>query len=73
MNHPISSACFATLIIAALLPPLASAKNWTQFRGPDGTGLSEASTVPANFMPEDHNWSIDLGVPPFSAAEISGV
>ena len=35
------------LILSVALP--AAAQEWTRFRGPNGTGASEATTVPADW------------------------
>ena len=33
---------------------------WTRFRGPNGSGLSDATTIPVSFTTEDFNWMIEL-------------
>lgn len=43
-----------------LLPNLASAQEWTRFRGPNGTGISDAKNIPTKFSVEDANWRIKL-------------
>lgn len=43
----------------ALASPLL-AEEWTRFRGPNGTGISEATTVPAAFTESDYNWKATL-------------
>jgi outer membrane protein assembly factor BamB len=35
-------------------------QEWTRFRGPNGTGESEATTVPATWTDADYNWKIEL-------------
>ncbi len=37
-----------------------SAQEWTRFRGPNGTGESEATTIPASWTDEDYNWTVEL-------------
>ena len=37
-----------------------SAQEWTRFRGPNGTGESEATTIPAKWTEKDLNWKIEL-------------
>ncbi|MFN0197693.1 MAG: PQQ-binding-like beta-propeller repeat protein [Planctomycetaceae bacterium] len=37
-----------------------SGQEWTRFRGPNGTGESEATTVPATWTEDDYNWKIEL-------------
>jgi len=51
----------ATLFLA-LLGQLsaADAQEWTRFRGPNGSGASEASTVPDTWSDNDYNWKVEL-------------
>jgi outer membrane protein assembly factor BamB len=49
----------SVLFVAALQLPV-SAQEWTRFRGPNGTGVSDAKTVPTAWSDDDYNWSIDL-------------
>lgn len=35
-------------------------KPWTRFRGPNGSGLSDATTVPTTFTEADFNWKTEL-------------
>ena len=53
------------LIAAATLAALstssaASAEEWNRFRGPNGAGVSDATTVPTEWTDNDYNWKIDL-------------
>ncbi len=53
----------AALLVGALfvvLAPSANAQEWTRFRGPNGTGEVEDSTLPAKFTEADFNWKIEL-------------
>ena len=38
----------------------ASAQEWTRFRGPNGTGESEAKTIPAQWTDADYNWKVSV-------------
>ena len=38
----------------------ASAQEWTRFRGPNGSGESEATTIPAQWTEKDINWKTSL-------------
>ena len=38
----------------------ASAQEWTRFRGPNGTGISPAKTIPTKWTEKDFNWKTDL-------------
>ena len=33
---------------------------WSRFRGPNGTGISHATTVPARWTEKDYNWKVVL-------------
>jgi hypothetical protein len=33
---------------------------WSRFRGPNGAGISDATTVPVQWTNEDYNWKVDL-------------
>ncbi len=34
--------------------------DWTRFRGPNGTGVSSATTIPVRFAEPDFNWKVPL-------------
>lgn len=36
------------------------ADNWPRFRGPNGQGISDAKTIPAQWSPSEYNWKIEL-------------
>jgi outer membrane protein assembly factor BamB len=48
------------LCAAALSFTQLSAQEWTRFRGPNGAGTSEATTVPTTWTEADYNWRITL-------------
>src|SRR5258707_2028181 len=35
-------------------------QEWTRFRGPNGTGISEAKTIPTTWSEKDFNWKVAL-------------
>lgn len=39
-----------------------AAEEWTRFRGPNGTGISDATGFPITWTEDDYNWQIDLPV-----------
>jgi len=39
---------------------LVAAQEWTRFRGPNGTGVSEATTIPVKWSDADYNWKVEL-------------
>src|SRR5438874_9455237 len=36
------------------------AQEWTRFRGPNGSGISHAKTIPTKITAADINWKIEL-------------
>ena len=36
------------------------AQEWTRFRGPNGTGISTATTIPVKWTEKDFNWKVQL-------------
>jgi len=50
---------FAAITLALLVAPL-PAQEWTRFRGPNGTGISHAKTIPTQLSDADINWKIEL-------------
>jgi outer membrane protein assembly factor BamB len=48
----------ATMVITVACP--ATAQEWTRFRGPNGAGQSDASTIPTEWTDADFNWKTDL-------------
>ncbi len=53
-----SAAC--GLIGLVLLLPSAYGQEWTRFRGPNGSGVSTATTVPVRWTEKDYNWQVKL-------------
>ncbi|MCB1230188.1 MAG: PQQ-binding-like beta-propeller repeat protein [Verrucomicrobiae bacterium] len=51
-----------TVALAAvgLLPQLVNAQEWTRFRGPNGSGIGDAPSMPAKFNEADFEWIIEL-------------
>jgi outer membrane protein assembly factor BamB len=59
MSHrPPSFLPVLPLILAGALP--AAAEEWTRFRGPNGSGLSEARGIPTSWSESDYNWKAKL-------------
>lgn len=50
------------LIVVMLLVPAASAaeEEWNRFRGPNGSGISHATTIPTRWTEKDYNWKVKL-------------
>jgi len=54
-----AAACILGLS-ALVLSRSASAQEWTRFRGPNGTGMGAAASIPAQFSPAHYNWRVAL-------------
>lgn len=52
--------CLLALAIAGLLATSTSAQEWSRFRGPNGSGISDATTIPSTWTEKDINWSVKL-------------
>ena len=52
----------AIVVVLSLLASAApaAAQEWTRFRGPNGSGISDATTVPAKWTEKDYNWKVKL-------------
>lgn len=48
------------LILSAIAFKPIGAQEWTRFRGPNGTGLSNANTIPTKWTEQDFNWKAEL-------------
>lgn len=48
------------LLFAIVDATIVNAQQWTRFRGPNGSGVSDATTVPTTWSNDDYNWQIDL-------------
>ncbi len=49
-----------TCSLAFTFSSLASGQEWTRFRGPNGSGISEAATIPIRWTTEDYHWRVKL-------------
>ena len=58
MRFLLALACSIALLQIISTP--ATAQNWTRFRGPNGTGASEATTIPVKWSEADYNWQAKL-------------
>ncbi len=56
------SALSTTLALTALgaLPEIVEAQEWTRFRGPNGSGIGDAPSMPAKFNEADFEWIVEL-------------
>jgi outer membrane protein assembly factor BamB len=49
-----------------------SGQEWTRFRGPNGSGISAAKTIPAKWTEQDINWKLALPGPGHSSPVLWG-
>lgn len=48
------------ITLLTLFGSVAVAQEWTRFRGPNGSGESEADGIPASWTEQDLNWKVEL-------------
>ncbi|HTN76561.1 MAG TPA: PQQ-binding-like beta-propeller repeat protein [Pirellulaceae bacterium] len=53
-------AAICSLLSLMLLSTSLPAQEWTRFRGPNGDGQSQATTVPGSWTADDYNWKVEL-------------
>src|SRR6267143_2846970 len=53
-----SATCVLALLMAMARDSLA--QEWTRFRGPNGSGISHAKTIPTKITAADINWKVEL-------------
>lgn len=49
-----------SLVSFLLQVPAANAEEWTRFRGPNGTGVASADSIPVEFTETDFNFKVEL-------------
>ena len=60
MRRKMGAAVVGCAVGMLALPMGLRAQEWTRFRGPNGTGISAAKTVPLPFRETDINWRVAL-------------
>ncbi len=61
MLHGMHGRATSTTFLALLLSATyAGGQEWTRFRGPDGNGISDATTIPVTWTDRDYNWKVKL-------------
>ncbi len=55
-----TAVCLIHALVLCLAAQLARGQEWTRFRGPNGSGISPAKTVPSQWQAADFNWKIAL-------------
>ena len=58
------------LMFSTTLP--AEDPDWTRFRGPNGSGVSEATTIPTSWTADDYNWRVELPGIGYSSPVVRG-
>lgn len=48
------------LLLVQVVSTNIQAEDWPRFRGTNGAGVSEATTVPVSWTDEDYNWNVEL-------------
>jgi outer membrane protein assembly factor BamB len=48
------------VLLLALITQSAVGQEWTRFRGPNGAGQSDVTTIPTQWTVKDYNWQIGL-------------
>ena len=56
LTKTVGSSC----LLLALLSQTADGQEWTRFRGPNGSGISSATSVPVHWSEKDYNWKVEL-------------
>jgi outer membrane protein assembly factor BamB len=57
--HPGRLFLAGSLVLTTLTVP-ADGQEWTRFRGPNGSGVSPATTVPVRWTEKDYHWKVRL-------------
>jgi outer membrane protein assembly factor BamB len=55
-----SKAAFAIISLCSSIAVQSNAQEWTRFRGPNGTGINHAKTIPTKISDADVNWKFEL-------------
>ncbi|MBI86118.1 MAG: hypothetical protein CMJ81_23220 [Planctomycetaceae bacterium] len=53
-------AVFVTILVVATIPGTTDAQEWTRFRGPNGSGISDAKSIPSRWTKDDFNWKVAI-------------
>ena len=58
--HPVLSRYAMTCAAVCLFISSAVADNWPRFRGPNGTGITQAAGIPSTWSEKDMAWKVKL-------------
>ena len=62
MNHRICTYVTSLVALAVLAAIVSAAEpaQWPRFRGPNGAGVADGPTIPAQWTEKDYNWKVEL-------------
>jgi len=60
------------ILLIVVSSAAATDSQWPRFRGPNGAGVSNATTVPVKWTDKDYNWTIKLPGEGYSSPVVSG-
>lgn len=68
-SSAMKTSTWQNLVLLCLLISVvhAPAQEWTRFRGPNGSGISTAKTIPSKWTEQDFNWKVPLPGPGHSS------
>lgn len=72
MKYRIYLTLLLMLAAAGLCRAAPGGREWTRFRGPDGTGIAAAGAIPVSFTEADYNWRVKLPAPGHSSPVLWG-
>ncbi len=58
--RPLLGGVLGCLLAVAMLSEVRAEDEWTRFRGPDGTGVTDALSIPVTFDEADYRWKVPL-------------
>ena len=59
-TQPRPGFCSLLLLVSLLSIGQAGEADWPRFRGPNGAGISEATTIPVRWTEKEYNWTVNL-------------
>lgn len=57
---PTVRAVFGAILVVFSISATTCAQQWTRFRGPNGSGISNAKSIPSHWTQDDYNWKVAL-------------
>ena len=72
MSTPPQTTSLALFALLFLVSDSTHGQNWTRFRGPNGTGISQSDTIPVTWTSADYRWRVKLPGVGYSSPVIWG-